>query len=52
MTKVETETFEYESCDECSWCDGDIRMYWCNKKKRKLKTINGFPKWCPLEDKK
>jgi hypothetical protein len=53
MTKVDTVTFEYEHCGECSNCDYKDSEYYCLKAERVLDGIwNGIPDWCPLEDKK
>ncbi len=52
MTKIETLTFEYEACEDCSWCEGESGEYKCGKANRILKNIYTIAKFCPLEDKK
>ena len=52
--KVETITFEYEHCGECTNADyrGDGKKYKCLLKKRLIPDLWGeIPDWCPLPDK-
>jgi hypothetical protein len=56
MTKLETITFEYEHCGECSnadWSGLEPRKHYCLlKKRKKIPELWGqIPKWCPLPDK-
>ena len=58
MRKVETMTFEYKNCWECSNVLGyglrkeEPGSGKCGKTKKKISDIWGeIPEWCPLPDK-
>ena len=59
MMKIETITFEYRNCAECSNCDvrfqavGVKGEWYCCLTGKAISDISGeFPAWCPLEDKR
>jgi len=53
MAKIETLTFEYEHCGECSNAGLKRGGNYCVKTKRTIPDVWGkIPDWCPLEDKK